>query len=152
MKRMAKILSIWFLIGAIYYALEGFYRLPRGGYANVIMLLVGGICGGLVGSINQIPAFYNMKIIVQSLIGTFITLIVEFLSGLLLNVHLGLHIWDYSQLPLNIMGQICLPFALIWLLLMPLAIWLEDTFRYNFLNEGQEYSLISIYIEFFTFK
>lgn len=152
MKRMAKILSIWFLIGAIYYALEGFYRLPRGGYANVIMLLVGGICGGLVGSINQIPAFYNMKIIVQSLIGTIITLVVEFLSGLILNIYLGLHIWDYSRLPFNILGQICLPFALIWFIMMPLAIWLEDTFRYEFLGEGQKYSLLSIYLEFITFK
>ena len=30
--------------------------------------------------------------------------------------------WDYSTLPLQIHGRICLPFALIWTLLMPIAV------------------------------
>ena len=42
---------------------------------------------------------------------------VEFLFGLLVNRVLHLHVWDYSALPLNIMGQICLPFSLIWFVL-----------------------------------
>ena len=41
----------------------------------------------------------------------------EFLFGLLVNRVLHLHVWDYSALPLNIMGQICLPFSLIWFVL-----------------------------------
>ena len=43
--------------------------------------------------------------------------VVEFLFGLLVNRVLHLHVWDYSALPLNIMGQICLPFSLIWFVL-----------------------------------
>lgn len=152
MKNTAKILLIWFLLGAFYYALEGIWRIPKGGYANIAMLAVGGLCGLLVGGINQIPKFYNMKVIYQSLIGTVMTLLVEFLSGLVLNVWLGLGIWDYSNMPFNILGQVCLPFALLWLLVMPLAIWLEDRIRYLVYHEGTSYSIKTIYWEFFTFR
>ncbi len=39
---------------------------------------------------------------------------VEFVAGLVLNVWLGLGIWDYSHLPFNFMGQICLQFFFVW--------------------------------------
>lgn len=39
---------------------------------------------------------------------------VEFAAGLVLNVWLGLGIWDYSPLPFNFMGQICLQFFFVW--------------------------------------
>lgn len=152
MKNTSKILIIWFLMGSCYYVLEGIWKIPKGGYANIVMLLVGGLCGLAVGSINQIPKFYNMKIIYQSLIGALITLCIEFLSGLVLNVWLGLGIWDYSNLPFNLLGQVCLPFGLLWFLIMPLAIWLEDTIRYKLFQEGTYYSLKQIYLEFITFK
>lgn len=152
MKNTPKILVIWFLMGSIYYALEGLYRLPRGGYANILMLFIGGLCGLAVGSINQFPKFYKMKVINQALIGTFITLLIEFLTGCILNIGLGMHIWDYSDLPFNVLGQICLPFAFIWFLLMPLAIWLEDAIRNKLFGEGTYYTLKSIYVEFFTLK
>lgn len=54
----------------------------------------------------------------------------ELLSGLVLNVWLGLGIWDYSGLPLNFMGQICLPFFGIWCLLSIPGIVILDWLRY----------------------
>ena len=42
---------------------------------------------------------------------------VEFAIGYVVNVRLGWGVWDYSALPLNIAGQICLPFTLIWFVL-----------------------------------
>jgi uncharacterized membrane protein len=39
-------------------------------------------------------------------------------------------IWDYSKLPLNIKGQVCLPFTLIWAVAMPFVIvWLDKTLK-----------------------
>ena len=147
---IAKILAIWFILGTFYFTLEGIWRIPKGGYANIVMLPIGGLCGICVGSINQIPKFYNMKVIYQSIIGAVITTIIEFISGLFLNCYLQLGIWDYSNLPFNILGQVCLPFSLIWFVIMPLCIWLEDKIRYVFWNEGSNYSLKSIYVEFIT--
>lgn len=152
MKNTLKILSIWLILGIFYYALEGFWRIPDGGYANVAMLFVGGLCGLAVGSINQVPDFYNMKVISQSILGTAMTLLIELLSGLILNVWLGLGVWDYSNLPLNLLGQICLPFAFLWLAIMPFAIWLEDKIRHLVFKEGVNYSLKQIYWEFITFQ
>ena len=43
----------------------------------------------------------------QMLICSIIITAVEFTSGLILNVWLGLGIWDYSNMPFNILGQIC---------------------------------------------
>ena len=43
---------------------------------------------------------------------------------------LGLGVWDYSNQPGNVLGQICPAFGLLWFFIMPLAIWAEDTTRY----------------------
>ena len=112
------------------------------------MLFVGGLCGLLIGSINQIPKFYNMSVFKQSLIGTGIVLVIEYTAGYILNIKMGLDIWDYSNMFFNINGQICLEFGLIWLLLMPAAIWLEDFIRFKFWNEGVGYGLKDVYMEF----
>ncbi|MDE6839119.1 MAG: putative ABC transporter permease, partial [Acutalibacter sp.] len=35
-------------------------------------------------------------------------------AGLIVNTGLGLRVWDYSKMPLNLMGQVCLPYSLLW--------------------------------------
>ncbi len=148
--KTAKILIIWLVMGTCYFALEGLWRIPQGGYANILMLPIGGFCGLLVGSVNQFPRFYNMKVWKQAAIGTVIVLAVEYVSGCVLNIRLNFDIWDYSDMAFNINGQICPQFAALWFLLMPTAIWLEDYIRFIFWREGKRYRLIDIYREFVT--
>ncbi len=150
MKQVLKLVALWFCLGTLYFALEGFWRIPQGGYANIAMLPVGGLCGVAVGGINQCPRFYKLPVILQSALGTVIVLAVEFGAGCLLNLHLGLHLWNYSGRFGNIMGQICLPYALLWFAMMPLCIWTEDTLRWGFWRERHPYSLFTIYGEFLT--
>lgn len=154
MKKIIKILIIWFILGMFYYVIEGLWRIPTNhGYASVWILPVGGLCGLAVGSINQIPKFYNLKIILQSLIGAIITLIIEFISGCIFNLWLGWNLWNYNDMWGNILGQITPLFGLFWLLLMPLAIWLEDKIRYVLFKETKwNYSIVNIYKDFITFK
>lgn len=147
-----KILAIWFIIGMVYFVIEGIWRIPKGGYANISMFVVGGFCGLLTGSINQIPRFYNMSVWKQSVIGTFIVLAVEYISGYILNIKMGLAIWDYSNMYFNVNGQICFEFAVLWFFLMPAAIWLEDWIRWRFWGEGEEYGLKDVYMEFLGLK
>ena len=148
MNKVFKVLVIWFIFGMCYFTLEGIYRIPKGGYANIAMLFVGGLCGVLVGSINQIPKFYKMAVWKQAVIGTVLTLVVEYISGYILNIKMGLDIWDYSDMYFNLNGQVCFEFAVIWFLLMPTAIWLEDYIRFTFWGEGEKYGLKDIYSEF----
>lgn len=152
MKNTFKILIIWLLLGMTYYMIEGIWRIPKGGVANICMLSVGGLCGVLVGVINQIKFFYKMKIVWQSLIGTILVTLVEFVFGYIINIKFKMHVWDYSNLPLNIKGQVCLLYSGLWFLLMPACIWLEDKIRYVLWNEGDDYSLLSIYKDLITYK
>jgi hypothetical protein len=127
------------------------------------MLVVGGLCGVLVGLLNQHPRFYTARIIWQSALGAVIVLAVELGAGIVLNIWLGLAVWDYSGLPGNVLGQICVQYGFLWLLLMPFAIWLEDTARWLIYSwdklTGQNryappiqspYTIVSVYKDFFT--
>jgi len=153
MKNSHKILVLWFCLGLLYYALEGVFHLfSNGGWANVLMLPVGGFCCVAVGGINQLPAFYKLNVLFQSLLGALIVTAVEFVSGVILNIWLKMDIWDYSNLPLNVAGQICLLFSFIWFMLIPAAIWLEDMLRLKLWNEGEYYTLGDIYKELIGIK
>ena len=152
MKRVHKVLILWAVIGSMYFILEGIWHIPSGGYANIIMLPIGGLCGLCIGAINQIPKFYNMKIIFQCAISTIIVLYIEFISGCILNLGLNLNIWDYSDHAFNILGQICLYYGVMWFSISPFVIWLEDRLRYVFWKEGTPYTLLSIYRDLITFN
>lgn len=154
---MKRILTLWAALGMVYVALEVLFR----GRSHPSMLIVGGLCGVLVGAINQIPRFYRAPVVLQAVIGALIVLAVEFVSGCVLNLWLGLNVWDYSNQPGNVLGQICPAFALLWFFIMPLAIWAEDTARwliwaYDSTVYGRggkppdtPYSLKSVYGDFF---
>ena len=38
-------------------------------------------------------------------------------TGVIMNIGLGMKIWDYSKRPFNILGQICLLYSFFWFLL-----------------------------------
>ncbi len=145
MKEIAKLFVLWFAMGTVYYVIEVLWRLPRGELPHWSMIIVGGCCGVLVGTLNQHPNIFNLPIFAQCVMGTGITLAVEFVAGCILNLWLGLGIWDYSNLWGNLYGQVCIQFAGAWFILMPLCIWLEDTLRLGFGWDGKRYSLYSIY-------
>ena len=42
---------------------------------------------------------------------------------------------DYSDLPLNILGQICIPFSIIWFFISGIGIVMDDYIRYIFFKE-----------------
>ena len=145
-----RFLILWMITGMLYYTVEGIWRIGNGGWANIVMLPIGGLCGVLVGSLHKIPRFYSMRVITQALLGTCIVLTIELLTGIVLNRWLGLQIWDYTGQPGNIMGQICLPYGVLWFAIIPFTIWLEDRLRWSLWREGSPYSLGDIYKKLWT--
>lgn len=118
-------------VGALLYLfIEILYR----GHTHWTMGLVGGLCFVLVGLINEFMS-WNIPLWLQGIIGASIITVLEFISGLILNVLLGLGIWDYSKMPFNLMGQICLPFSIAWVGLSILALILDDYLRYWLFGE-----------------
>ena len=69
----------------------------------------------LIGSLNEWRK--DMSLIGQMFISMFIITTIELLIGLIVNVWMGLGVWDYSHRPYNFMGQICLTTSFLWFLL-----------------------------------
>lgn len=102
--------GILFLIGAIGYPLlELLWR----GHTHWTMSLAGGICMVLLLTVSRLPLSHP----ILWLLGALSITAVEFAVGCIVNRWLGWGVWDYSELPLNVWGQISLPFSLVWFVL-----------------------------------
>lgn len=139
-KQWLKIFILFLIGGFIYVAIELGFR----GHSHWTMFLLGGLCFILIGGLNNyIP--WEMSIIKQGIIGALIITSLEFIFGLVLNLYLNLGIWDYSNMPFNILGQICLPFSIAWFFLSLVAIFVDDWLRYVlFKEEKPHYHLFTI--------
>ena len=111
---------IFIIFGLMYVTIELLYR----GHTHYSMFIVGGICGVLIGLINDNTP--DMPLLPQCVLGAVIITIIELLTGLFLNVYLGLNVWDYSNQPFNFMGQICPQFCIVWCILSILVIRIDD--------------------------
>ena len=111
---------IFIIFGLMYVTIELLYR----GHTHYSMFIVGGVCGVLIGLINDNTP--DMPLLPQCVLGTVIITVIELLTGLFLNVYLGLNVWDYSNQPFNFMGQICPQFCIIWCILSILVIRIDD--------------------------
>ena len=131
LRKIAEYMLLMFIGGFIYTICEMVYRT----YSHWSMFIVGGLCLIIVGLLNEGILPSNLGLIPQSLIGAVAITCVEFVCGLIVNVWLNLNVWDYSDLPLNIMGQVCLPFTFIWIVLALVAIVVDDWVRYRFFGE-----------------
>jgi len=119
--------------GFIYFMIEIFAR----GFSHPSMIVVGGMCFVIIGLLNEWYT-WTMLFEVQTLIGCFVITALEFVSGYILNIQMGLNIWDYSNRYLNLYGQICLHHTLLyWIPLSAIAILLDDYIRHWFFDQPQ---------------
>lgn len=134
MKQLSKNLFLFAVGGLLYYLIEILWR----GYSHFSMFVLGGICFVLIGLINE---FYDWETPLwqQMLIAAVIVTVAEFVAGLILNIWLGLDIWDYSGLPFNLLGQVSLGYSALWFLLSLPAIVLDDWLRYWLFGEEKPY-------------
>ena len=127
----AKIMTLWLWGGFLYYVIEMWWRHE---FSHPSMFIVGGLCFLLLGGINNyLP--WRMGIIWQILIGAGTVTVIEFLSGLIINVWLQLNVWDYSDMPFNLLGQICLQYSFAWIILSAIGIFLDDYLRWKLYGE-----------------
>lgn len=125
-----KYILLFFVGGYAYCGIEILSR----GYSHISMLIAGGICFILIGLLNE-KSQDRMAFVSQMVVSSAIITGVEFITGLIVNVWLGLNVWDYSDKPYNILGQICLLYIFIWFFLSPLAIIADDYLRYWLMDE-----------------
>ena len=123
-----------FLVGyCTYISIEVTYR-------NISYPIMG-ICGGLsillLDKIND-NISWNIDLCLQGLCGSALITFFELIIGeIALHTSLLPIMWDYSNVPLNFDGVICLPFSIAWFFLSILAIFLADAINYYVLDEPQ---------------
>ena len=130
MRTIFKFLFLGTVFGLVYVLMEYLFR----GYSHWSMFLTGGVCGILLDLINEVLD-WDTPIWKQMLLGGAMITAVEFVVGEILTRGFGLVVWDYSNLPLNIDGVICLAFSLIWCMISPVGIILGDYLRYWLFGE-----------------
>ena len=116
--------------GGIYCLIEMLFR----GHTHFTMIFVGGVCFLMCGMLNEVIP-WEMPLPEQMIICAVNITAVEFVAGMIQNVWLNLNVWDYSNMPLNIMGQICLPFSVAWFFLSAVGIIMDDYLRYWIFGE-----------------
>lgn len=130
MKKLCKALALFVIGGGLYVLVELLAR----GRSHWSMAVLGGLCFLLIGAINEhVP--WSLGLIWQMLLGGGIVTVLELVTGLIVNVRLGWGVWDYSNIPLNLWGQICLPYSLLWCLISLPAILLDDWLRWKLFGE-----------------
>ena len=112
-KRLLYWLTLFLCGGVLYVTIELLWR----GWSHYSMFLAGGIGFLLLGRLTKdhLPPWAEV------LIGAGIITMIELAAVLLFNREYT--VWDYRGAPLNLWGQICLPFTLLWMSVSGFAMW-----------------------------
>ncbi len=116
-RKLSQYLFLWTLGGSIYYTLEMIFR----GFSHWSMFGLGGICFlfmYLQGKVTE----WKDSIGIQVLRSTIFVICGEFITGIIVNKWLHWEVWDYSDQPLQLFGQICFPFAMLFSILCAFGI------------------------------
>ena len=121
---------LWFWGGTVYFLLEVAWKTATGEPQRIswTMLVLAVLltipverCG------EQLP--WHVPLWLQALASAVLATAVELAAGLVLNLWLGLGVWDYSRLPGNFLGQICPQFFVVWwglcFLFIPVFDWMR---------------------------
>lgn len=134
-RRLSKY-GVLFIIGAVlYFETELNWRYFNGTLpVHWSMPLLGAVLFILIGGLNNwLP--WEMPFLLQCLIGAATVTAAEFVSGCILNLWLGWNVWDYSDIPGNLLGQICPAFFAAWIVVSAAAIVVDDWLRYKLYGE-----------------
>ena len=116
--RIWKFSVLFYLGGMCYAGLELLWR----GFTHWSMFLLGGLCFVLVGNLKRL--WPRLPLPLRLTEAAVLITVLELGCGLLVNRNY--RVWDYRQMPLNFLGQICLPFTLLWVPVSLAAMLLYD--------------------------
>ncbi|MEE1356647.1 MAG: hypothetical protein UHG68_03685 [Clostridia bacterium] len=104
-----KIYTIMFLFGGACYCIA---ELLWRGRTHWTMALCGGLCFALIYLTNE--KLRGANILKQAAICALFITMAELIFGFVVNIIFEMDVWDYSAVFANFLGQICLPFSILW--------------------------------------
>ena len=132
MKKCLKLLFLFTSGGLLYIILELAWR----GWTHWSMFALGGLCFVCLGLINEVIPWI-IPLWRQVVIGACVITALEFLTGCVVNLWLEWAVWDYSQLPGNVLDQVCPQYFILWLPVSLAGIILDDWLRFWLFGEGR---------------
>lgn len=116
-----------FLMGFFLYSLV---EIVGRGYTHWTMALTGGMILAMLYAVNSRSSVTLLR---SCFLGAVMTTAVELAVGIYDNIIMHWRVWDYSDMPLNLFGQICLPFSCFWFILCIPARYICGVMRRQFL-------------------
>jgi hypothetical protein len=128
-----KIMQKQLLIGAAAVGALGYplLELLWRGRTHISMSLAGAICAAAIWLLSDRcrRGFFWLRVLSAAAIIT----LVELAFGVVCNLMLKLGVWDYGGMSMNFLGQICLPYFFVWIVLsIPVCLLftqISDAFR-----------------------
>ena len=111
MKKVRFYLFCFIVGGVLYPLIELIYR----GRTHFSMGILGGICLCAIYFVHDVLG--KGRLIPKAFLSAVLITQLEFICGVIVNLWLGLSVWDYSDRPLKLAGQICPLFTFFWFLL-----------------------------------
>lgn len=106
--------------GCLYTLIELMWR----GYSHWTMFFVGGLCFRIICATHE-QLKGRMGLFGRCMVCAAMVTMVEFISGCIINVWFGLGVWDYSNVPFNLFGQVCLPYLGLWAIASAAAMYVD---------------------------
>lgn len=98
-----------FLIGGVTYAMiEIMWR----GNTHWTMVLLGGLC--FLTLYKLFGYMSNYSLLEKCVLGAIVITALEFVVGCIVNLVFHMNVWNYSRMPLNLSGQICILYSTLW--------------------------------------
>lgn len=130
MKKVSEYLVLFALGGTIYYTFEMIFR----GFSHWSMFVLGGVCLVFFGQ-QGLWVKWEDPLWLQLLRCMVFVTAGEFITGIIVNKWLKWGVWDYSDQPFELFGQICAPFTVIFSGLCVLGILLAGYLLYYLYGE-----------------
>lgn len=131
--------SAAFAVGAFAYTvIEILWR----GHTHWTMTLTGGACLALLFMWSRVLS--KAPLAVKCVVGALTITAVEFAVGVTVNIIFRVNVWDYSRMPFNLMGQVCLGFSVMWCLLSAPAFYVCELIKKYVNIEGEPHTNIGV--------
>lgn len=134
---------VFLISGTIYYTIEVVWKtLNPGSICHWSMFVLAGIIGVIASSMNNLFSM-DMPFEQQVIYSSFVAILGEYITGMIVNVKLGLNVWDYSGLPGTFAnGQCNVFFCIAWVVILALIIPLLDWIEWKIGCEEKPYYIV----------
>ncbi len=100
---------IVFLFGGVSY---GMIEIIWRQHTHWSMVILGGLCFSILYRLFNIMDNYSL--LEKCVLGATVITCLEFLTGWVVNIIFGMGVWNYGRMPLNLFGQVCLLYSVMW--------------------------------------